>query len=79
LTGGDAKTVDLAGLRRGLAAADLEEAGRRAWAIGYEQFRGQVVEFLADEDQRALDNVLEWERRQLFVAELIEAVLRTPA
>jgi hypothetical protein len=79
LTGGDAMTVDLAGLRRGLTTADLEEAGRRAWAIGYEQFRGQVVEFLADEDQRALDNVQEWERRQLFVAELIEAVLRIPA
>jgi hypothetical protein len=78
LTGGDAKTVDLAGLRRGLAAADLEEAGRRAWAIGYEQFRGQVVEFLAAEDQLVFEDAREWERRQLFVAELLEVVLRTP-
>jgi hypothetical protein len=79
LTGGDATSVDLPGLRRGLATADLEEAGRRAWAIGYEQFRGQVVEFLADDDQRLLDNGQEWERRQLFAAELVEAVLRIPA
>lgn len=79
LTRGDAASVDPAALRRGLTTADLEEAGRRAWAIGYEQFRDQVAEFLADDDQRALDNAQEWERRQLFVAELVEAVLRTPA
>jgi len=79
LTRGDAASVDHGGLRRGLTTADLEEAGRRAWAIGYQQFRGQVVEFFADEDQRAQGGVQEWERRQLFVAELIEAVLRTPA
>jgi hypothetical protein len=79
LTRGDAASVDHGGLRRELTTADLEEAGRRTWAIGYEQFRGQVVEFLADEDQRVLDSVQEWERRQLFAAELVEAVLCTPA
>jgi len=79
LTGGDAASVDHGRLRSGLTTADLEEAGRRAWTIGYQQFRGQVVEFLADEDQRALDSAAEWERRQLFAAELVEAVLRTPA
>lgn len=79
LTRGDVASVDHGGLRRGLTTADLEEAPRRAWAIGYQQFRGQVVEFLSEEDQRELDSVQEWERRQLFAAELIEAVLRTPA
>jgi hypothetical protein len=79
LTGGDLASVGLVDLRRGLTTAELEEAGRRAWAIGYEQFRDQVVEFLADEDQRALDNAREWERRQWFVVELVEALVRASA
>jgi len=79
LTGGDLASVNAAGLRRGLTTSELEEAGRRAWTIGHAQFRDQVVEFLADDDQRALDRREEWERRQLFVAELADLLLRTPA
>ena len=79
LGGGDLSLVDVAAVRRGLATAELEEAGRRAWEMGYDQFRGQVVEFLADDDQRALDSPQEWEGRQLFVAELIDALLRAMA
>jgi len=75
---GDLAAVDVAAVRRGLATEELREAGRRAWEIGYEQFRDQVVEFLADDDQRALDSGREWESRQLFVAELIDALLRAP-
>lgn len=78
LTAGDPAAVDLSALRRGLSTAELEEAGRRALDIDQAQFRDQVVEFLSDDHQRALDSRQEWERRQLFVAELIEAVLRTP-
>ena len=79
LIGGDLAGVDAASLRRGLTASELEEAGSRAWTIGHAQFRDQVVEFLADEDQGALAPSEEWERRQLFVAELTELLLRTPA
>lgn len=77
LTGGDTAAVDIAAVRAGLQTAELEEAARRTWDIGFEQFRDQVVEFLPHQEQQALDRRDEWERRQLCVAELIEA-LRTP-
>jgi hypothetical protein len=74
----DRSNADVTWLRHTLSTDVLREAARRTWEIGYEQFRDQVLEFLADEDQHALGNEEEWERRQLFVVELIETILQAP-
>ena len=78
LAKGDRATVDLTRLRNVLSTDHLREAARRTWEIGYGQFRDQVVEFLSEEDQRALGSEEAWTLRQLFVVDLIEAVLQTP-
>lgn len=75
LAAGDVRNADITFLRKTLPADALTEASDRALRITYQQFRDQVHEFLPDAERGGLDEG-GWEQRQLFVVDLIGAILR---
>jgi hypothetical protein len=52
----------------------LEEAHARALIISYDEYRGQVIEFLDELDRAARSTGAAWDDMRLRVAALIEAV-----
>ena len=75
LADGDVRNADITFLKQALPARELTEASDRATGIPYEQFRDQVAEFLPDAERAAVGEA-SWEQRQLFVVDLIGAILR---
>ncbi len=73
---GDVRNADITFLKRALPAGELTEASDRASRITYQQFKDQVSEFLPDAERAALDEA-GWEQQQLFVVDLIGAILGT--
>jgi len=53
----------------------LEEAHARALTISYDEYRGQVVEFLDEPDRTVQSTGAAWDDMRLRVAALIEAIL----
>jgi hypothetical protein len=74
LAEGNVRNADITFLRRALPPGELTEASDRALRITYRQFKDQVSEFLPDADRAALDEA-SWEERQVFVVDLIGAIL----
>lgn len=52
----------------------LEEAHARALIISYDEYRGQVIEFLDESDRAARGTGAAWDDMRLRVAALIEAI-----
>jgi hypothetical protein len=74
LAEGNVRNADITFLRKAVPPRELTEASDRALRITYQQFRDQVREFLPEAEGAALDET-SWERRQLFVVDLIGAIL----
>lgn len=53
----------------------LEEAYGRALAISYDEYRGQVIEFLGESDRLSKGTESAWDEMRLRAAALIESVL----
>jgi hypothetical protein len=53
----------------------LEEAHARALTISYDEYRGQVIEFLDEADRTRQGTSAAWDDMRLRVASLIEAIL----
>jgi hypothetical protein len=75
LAHGRLSAVEAHTLRGSLTTEQLEEARRRVWEFGYADFSDQVLEFLPPDDRRSVGSQEQWEARQLFVVDLISAVL----
>ncbi|NJD19755.1 MAG: nucleotidyl transferase AbiEii/AbiGii toxin family protein [Gemmatimonadetes bacterium] len=56
-------------------ADQLEEAHARALTISYEEYRGQVTEFLDEPERAARSTEAAWDDMRLRVAALMEAIL----
>ncbi len=78
LARGALASVDVAYLRRWLPTERLALARERVWALDYPTFLDQVVEFLGESDRAEHGTRDEWETRQLFVSEMIDAILALP-
>ena len=74
LARGRIEESDLQFLRKWIREEDLCKARDRALELGQPEFAGQVLEFISEEDRERLGDA--WTEIQLFVADLIEAVLR---
>lgn len=75
LSNGDAGGVDTRLLGCMVARAHLEVARERASELGHRHFVDQVLEFLPPAQREALSAPEQWEIRQLFAVELVEATL----
>jgi hypothetical protein len=74
----DLANIDMPYLRRWLSADSLKLARERVWAFDYPVFLDQVAEFLGESDRARFGTRDAWETRQLFVSEMIDAVLALP-
>lgn len=63
-------------LGKGLTASTLKEAHARALAITYEEYVGQVMEFLGEQTRATYGNQAAWDDMRLRAAGLIESVLQ---
>ena len=63
-------------LAKALRRGRLEEAHARALAISYNEFRGQVFEFLGEEARSKYATERMWDETRLRVTALIEGVLK---
>lgn len=62
-------------LAKELPGDTLKEAHARAFAITYEEYAGQVIEFLGEEARAAHGNTGAWDDMRLHTAALIESVM----
>jgi hypothetical protein len=67
--------VLLAFLAKNLPVEALEGAYDRALGISYDEYRGQVVEFLEESELAMRGTEDAWDEMRLRVADLIEAIL----
>jgi hypothetical protein len=74
----DLANVDAPYLRRWLSTDSLKLARERVWAFDYPVFLDQVAEFLGESDRACFGTRDAWETRQLFVSEMIDAILALP-
>lgn len=65
----------LAFLAHAVPIGQLEEAHARALTISYDEYRGQVIEFLDEADRTRQGTSAAWDDMRLRVASLIEAIL----
>jgi len=63
-------------LGKGLTRRTLEEAHARALAITYEEYVGQVMEFLGEQARATHGNQAAWDEMRLHAAGLIEGALQ---
>lgn len=61
-------------LAKTLPSHHLEEAHARALAISYDEYRGQVVEFLEESERASLGTEGAWDEMRLRAASLIENI-----
>ena len=61
-------------LSKGLERQKLDEAYERAFAITFEEYEGQVVEFLEEDARSRFGTEAAWDELRLEVATLVEAV-----
>jgi hypothetical protein len=78
LSRGDVANVDAPYLRRWLPTDHLVLARERVWALDYPSFLDQVAEFLGESDRARYGTRDAWETRQLFVSEMIDAIMALP-
>ena len=78
LAQGDLAKVDASYLRRWLSSDSLKLARERVWAFDYPAFLDQVAEFLGESDRARFATRDAWETQQLFVSEMIDAILALP-
>ena len=78
LSRGDLANVDAPYLRRWLPTDHLVLARERVWALDYPSFLDQVAEFLGESDRARYGTRDAWETRQLFVSEMLDAILALP-
>jgi predicted nucleotidyltransferase component of viral defense system len=78
LARGQLSNIDAHYLRCWLPEEVLGLARQRAWELSYDSFLAQVVEFLSEDDRAKLGTQFQWETQQLFVVELVDAVLALP-
>ena len=74
----DLANIDAPYLRRWLSTDSLKLARERVWAFDYPVFLDQVAEFLGESDRACFGTRDAWETRQLFVSEMIDAILALP-
>ncbi|MGH7571950.1 MAG: nucleotidyl transferase AbiEii/AbiGii toxin family protein [Gemmatimonadota bacterium] len=76
LTAGQRDQIVASRLRDSIPPEDLFEAHRRTLEIPYEEYRGQVLEFLEMEERSQFEGEAVWDDLRLDVAEFIEDIAR---
>ena len=76
LVPGTPKGVLVDFLAANLPVDRLEAARDRALGISFDEYRGQVIEFLEDEERASQGTEDAWDEMRLRAVELIEAIFR---